>query len=374
MSSENTQQYHTLGVSNLFKRFGRKEVVRGVNFSMHNGEVAGLLGPNGAGKTTILEAIYYLILGRSFRSHLTRRIISHDAKEFVLHGTIQNNLHQISIGTTRSLLHGKQLKVSGKTEVSNLDIIKLLPIQLLNHDSYLLLNGGAVIRRQFIDWGLFHVEQSFLALWKRVETLLKQRNAAIKERARPDYIRIWDEELAISGVELHKLRSEYVKMLIPIVNDILQDLSADFAINISYYPGWDFNKTLMAALAESLKQDLNLGYTTIGPQRADLHIKIGDTPARDHLSRGQQKVAIYALQIAQGVLLHNYSHKSCIYLVDDLLAELDWQKSSLLVELLLKQDFIQTFFTGLELASLNKLFDKAIGSKKIFDVKNDIIF
>ena len=330
-------------------------------------------GPNGAGKTTILEAIYYLVLGRSFRSHLIRRIISHGAKEFVLHGIIQNNLHQISIGTTRSLLYGKQLKISGKTEDSNLDIIKLLPIQLLNYDSYLLLNGGSIIRRQLIDWGLFHVKPSFLVLWKRVASLLKQRNAAIKERARPDYIRIWDKELTISGTELHKLRSEYVATLIPIVNDILQKLLADFTINISYYPGWDFDKTLMAALTESLKCDLNLGYTTIGPQRADLFIKIGDGLARDYLSRGQQKVAVYALQIAQGILLHNHSRKSCIYLIDDLLAELDWQKSSILVELLLAKDFIQTFFTGLELASLNELFAKTIGSKKIFSIKHNII-
>ena len=331
-------------------------------------------GSNGAGKTTILEAIYYLILGRSFRSHLIRRIISHGANEFVLHGMIQNDLHRISIGTTRSLLHGKQFKVSGKTEDSNLGIIKLVPIQILHHDNYLLLNGGSIIRRQFIDWGLFHVKQSFLVLWKRVASLLKQRNAAIKERAHPDYIKIWDEELATSSMELHRLRSEYVEMLIPTIHSLLQKLRANFTINISYHPGWDFDKPLTTALSESLKDDLRLGYTTVGPQRADLYIKVGDTPARDHLSRGQQKLAVYVLQIAQGVLLHDHSCNSCIYLIDDLLAELDWQKSSLLTELLLEKDFIQTFFTGLELSSLNKLVASTPGPKKLFGVKDGIIF
>lgn len=304
-------------------------------------------GKNGAGKTSILEAIYFLVLGRSFRSHIMRRIINNDATELSLFGTTHQNNNLVPLGVTRSIKNGKRLKIAGKEVSSNTELTKLIPLQLLNHDCYSILYDGPKLRRQFMDWGLFHVEHSFLSCWQKVERALKQRNVAIRTKSLPDYIKAWDKDIAEHGIKLHQYREKYIESLVPIANAILKELLADFTIDISYVAGWDLNLNLKEALANSLKNDLQFGYTTVGPQRADLQILVGKTPAKDRLSRGQQKVLLYGLKIAQGVLLNQLTGKKCIYLVDDLLAELDSQKYSALTNILFSLKDSQLFITGL---------------------------
>ncbi|EKE00679.1 MAG: hypothetical protein ACD_21C00293G0008 [uncultured bacterium] len=312
-------------------------------------------GRNGSGKTSILEAIYYLALGRSFRSHLLRRITKYGADSFSLFGKIQQKNNYISAGVERSIVTGKHIRVAGEDAHSHIEITKLLPLQLLNQDSYRLLDDGPKVRRQFMDWGLFHVEQTFLTLWRKVERILEQRNAALRTNSKIDHIKTWDAELAQLGFELHNHRKQYVGSFIPIAKRILQKLLPDISINISYFAGWDAEQELALVLANNLKNDLHLGYTMTGPQRADLQITIDKVPAKDALSRGQQKLLLYGLQISQGMLLNELTGKNCIYLVDDLQAELDSQKQSLLAENLLSLPS-QVFVTGLTYEDLERLF------------------
>ncbi|MBU0743876.1 MAG: DNA replication/repair protein RecF [Gammaproteobacteria bacterium] len=330
-------------------------------------------GENGSGKTTILEAIYYLILGRSFRSHILRRIIKYDSNSFSLFGKIRQDNRTIPVGITKSTEASKHIKIAGKEVSSNIEITKLAPLQLLNHNSYFLLYEGPKIRRQFIDWGLFHVEQSFLDLWRKVERILGQRNIALRKKSPADHIRAWDKELARLGLELHNYRNQYINNLLPIAKTILQTLLGNFSINISYLPGWDVSTNLELFLTNNLKTDLQFGYTTAGPHRADLKILINNVPAKDTLSRGQQKLLLYGLQVAQGELLNQLTGKRCIYLVDDLLAELDMQKCCLLAKVLLDLEETQIFVTGLNPGDLETVFGNHSNSKKTLHVNNGTI-
>jgi DNA replication and repair protein RecF len=327
-------------------------------------------GKNGSGKTSLLEAIYYLILGRSFRSHLLRRIIRYGSDGFSLFGKIQQENNEIAVGITKSIDAGKQVKIAGKNVSSNVEITRLQPLQLLTHNSYFLLSEGPKVRRQFIDWGLFHVKQSFLELWRKVERILEQRNIAIRTKSSADHIKVWDKELSLYGLELHNYRKQYVENLLPVVQEVLQQLSCNFSVDISYSAGWNTGVDLLSALTNNLKNDLHLGYTAIGPHRADLQIFIGKVPAKDALSRGQQKLLLYGLQIAQGILLNKLANKKCIYLVDDLLAELDNHKCKLLANVLLGLTKTQIFVTGLTCKDLEKLFTDNAKDSKIFDLEN----
>ncbi len=330
-------------------------------------------GQNGAGKTTILEAIHYLTLGKSFRTHLIRRIIKNGASEFVLFGKIDREDSSLSVGIKKSIECGKEIKVGGNAVDSNIEITKLLPLQLLNHDSYLLLYDRPSTRRQFIDWGLFHVKPSFLELWRKGERILKQRNTAIRDRSRPDYIKMWDEELATIGCELHNLRSWYISNLINIAENILNQLLPGFKIAINYYPGWNLDFELLEILSRSFSSDLALGYTNFGAHRADLKITANNVPAKDALSRGQQKLLIYGLQIAQGILINQLNKKPSIYLVDDLLAELDLLKSTLLIDMLLTIKSAQLMVTGLDLDGLKKTYTNKLEHHKLFYIENGTI-
>lgn len=329
-------------------------------------------GENGSGKTSILEAIYYLVLGRSFRSHLLRRIVKYDSNDFSIFGKIKQDHNLTPIGITRSIETGKRIRIAGKDVDSNIELTKLLPLQLLNHNSYFFLYEGPKARRQFMDWGLFHVEQSFLTLWRKVERILEQRNIALRTKASTDQIRAWDKDLVQFGHELHACRKQYVEELIPIVHAVLKNLSLEFSVDISYFPGWNQKIDLDSMLISNLKNDLQFGYTTAGPQRADIQLLVKGIPAKDALSRGQQKILLYGLQIAQGILLNKLTKKSCIYLVDDLAAELDLQKYTVLSNVLLSLPGAQLFVTGLEQQKLEAVFS-ANADKKIFQIDNGVI-
>lgn len=327
-------------------------------------------GNNGSGKTSILEAVYYLVLGRSFRSHLLRRITKYQTNGFGLFGRINQQNNIIPVGIERSLINSKRIRISGEDVSSIIEITKLLPLQLLNQNSYSLLDDGPKVRRQFIDWGLFHVEQNFLSLWRRVERVIDQRNAAIRSGYSKDHIRAWDGELLELGVKIHQLREQYIASLLPIIVVILQQLLQDISIDIKYFAGWNTETSLAEILANNITSDLSIGYTTAGPHRADLRITINKVPVKDALSRGQQKLLAYGMQIAQGVLLRNLTNKNCIYLVDDLPAELDEQKRNLIANILLGLKS-QIFVTGLSQQNLSDFIDTR--NYSMFHVEHGVV-
>jgi DNA replication and repair protein RecF len=324
-------------------------------------------GDNGSGKTSLLEALFYLGTGRSFRSPLVQRIIMHNRDHFLLFGLTQDaNKIRVPIGIKRFHNGIGEIRIAGQTVDTRAQLAELLPLQLINSYGYRLLEAGPRYRRQFMDWGMFHVEHSFLSSWRQVQRILKQRNAALRQNQHKQ-IRVWDDELVSASNILHKLREQYVQTLIPILAQLLTQLLEQEVI-LEYYPGWNLDKPLSALLTDRLAHDLQLGYTSIGPQKADLHFKVNKIPAQDILSRGQQKLLICALQLAQGLLLQQQTHKNCIYLIDDLPSELDKSKQQRVVAIL-RDMHAQAFITGINQEGLQHLFPKP-SKIKMFHVEH----
>lgn len=285
------------------------------------------IGSNGSGKTSLLEAVYLLGRGRSFRTSLIRRIVQHDTDQLSVFGRIQTiSDSQIPLGLMKDKQGQTRMKVGGENIDSAAKLAELLPLQLINPDSYRLLDAGSKVRRQFMDWGVFHVEHSFFPLWQRIQRTLKQRNAALKSHWSREQIRVWDQELIQESVEIHLLRQKYIEKLTPLVKDITDYLLAGFDLELRYHRGWNQEYDLATALDESWHRDVEQGYTHVGPHRADLKVYVDHIPAQDVLSRGQQKLLTSALQLAQGKLLRAERDISCLYLIDDLTAELDHEK------------------------------------------------
>lgn len=318
-------------------------------------------GSNGSGKTSILEAIYYLGLGRSFRSHLLKRIINYDANKFSIFGKVSDDNSIISIGIERSTIENENLiKISGDVVRSAAELAKILPLQLLNQNVYHFFEHGPKLRRQFIDWGVFHVEHTFITLWKRIEKILVHRNTLLRSKESSNQIQAWDIELSDLSNKIDKLRKEYLSKLFAILKTHLSNFLPGYNnIEITYYPGWDVSLNLYEILRKSIARDLQLGYTFYGPHRADLTFTVSGTPAQDMLSRGQQKMLLYALKLAQGELLHNITKKNCLYLIDDLTSELDQNHRHILANALLNLDS-QIFITGLDKIELESNFQNAV--------------
>ena len=262
-------------------------------------------GNNGAGKTSLLEALYYLGMGRSFRSSLASRIIMHSQDKFTIFGLAQNDDDSVKIpvGIERARTGVGQIRIAGQNIANRAELVQLLPLQLIDPHGYSLVESGPRFRRLFLDWGMFHVEPGFLSTWRRTHRILKQRNALLRENPRnlKQQIQSWDEELVIASCELHQQRQRYIDVFVPLMVDVLERF-LDQEVVLEYYPGWNIEKELKQLLEDRLIQDVAHGYTGIGPQKTDLRIRVNKLPAQDVLSRGQQKLLLCAMQLARRVI------------------------------------------------------------------------
>lgn len=330
-----------------------------------------LYGNNGSGKTSFLEAIHYLGLARSFRTHLNSRIINNECDNFSLFGLVEQNGLQVPIGIQREKQkNAGEIRIFGKIAESSVELAEILPLQFMNAEAHRLLLGGPKYRRQFLDWGVFHAEPTFMSAWGRAYRALKQRNAGLRSHILLEELKLWEGELILAAQELDLLRAKYIAEFAPIFQEILCKLLDLVPIVLNYYRGWPIDEELGSALARSWHRDKETGFSQFGPQRADIILRSEGVPIQDRLSQGQQKVAVYALRLAQGILLARQTGKRCIYLIDDLPAELDAYKQKRVAEILMSLD-TQVFITGINRVELEPLFPAE--HCKLFHVEQGII-
>ncbi len=308
-----------------------------------------LHGANGSGKTSVLEAIHLLGMARSFRSPRLQPVIQTEHSALTVFGEIQlaeGGCSSLGLGRERN---GElQIRIDGQNARSAAQLAEALPLQLINPDSFRLLEGAPKVRRQFLDWGVFHVEPRFLGSWQRLQKALRQRNSWLRH-GRLDAIAqaAWDRELCLASREIDTYRRAYLHSLKPVFENTLAQLLDLPGLSLSYYRGWDKDRELEEVLESSLQRDMSLGHTQAGPQRADLRLRLEGHNAADILSRGQQKLVVCALRIAQGHLLNQAKQGRCLYLVDDLPSELDERHRMALCRLL-EELQCQVFITCVE--------------------------
>ena len=309
-------------------------------------------GENGSGKTSILEAAHLLSSGRSFRTSKTATLINHNAAELSIYA---EDSAARRIGLAKPRRQSPQLKLDMESQQNWDAVARLLPVQVLDASSFLLLEGGPKSRRRFLDWGVFHVEHSFLNYWRVTRKCIANRNQLLKaQRLDEKQLKAWDMELCQAAAAVDLARKRYFRNFLPAFNEIYKSLAEENAIeelSLEYNRGWDSEIELVEVLQSARPQDLKYGATQNGPHRADIVVKVGQSLAIDVLSRGQQKVLVSALKIAQGSLYAEAIQDRCIYLVDDLPAELDQENRAKILENLLALDS-QLFVTCVELNSV----------------------
>jgi len=283
-------------------------------------------GVNGSGKTSILEAIHCLSVARSFRSHKLTPLINYQSSACTVFGEVTDVAGGgfNPVGVRRSRTEGAEIKLAGKSLGSAGPLAENLPIQVINSAAFDLLDGSPAIRRKFMDWGVFHVEHRFHSVWKDTYRCLKQRNTLLRHgRISGPEIEGWSTELSRLGDQLDLFRTTYFERFIPVFQACLARLLELEGLQIHYYRGWDKDRSLSDLLSVNLPREGDSGHTLVGPHRADLRLRYQGALAADVLSRGQQKLVVCALRVAQGRLLSELSNKKCVFLVDDLPSELD---------------------------------------------------
>ena len=281
----------------------------------------GIVGSNASGKTTLLESIFFLSHGRSFRGGTREKLLRRGSERFRIVGDIARPAGMVTGGVEYS---GDQLKVrlagQGISGVS--EIAEILPTQVIDPGVHRLVEEGSARRRRLLDWGVFHVKHQFLAVWRRYQRALHQRNAALRSTTEGSVIGAWDAELAVSGSALDQERKAYVERLQPHFSGIAGRLLR-LEVALSYRRGWPVELDLAAALREAMPRDMRLKTTTVGAHRADIVFRMDGELARDRVSRGQQKMLASSLILAQMALRATETADPVCLLLDDPAAELD---------------------------------------------------
>lgn len=316
-----------------------------------------LVGANGSGKTSVLEAIYTLGHGRAFRSLQAGRVIRHDQPAFVLHGRIEGSERELAVGLTKNRAGESKVRIDGSDGHKVAELAQLLPMQLITPEGFTLLNGGPKYRRAYIDWGCFHAAPGFFNAWSNLRRLLKQRNAALRQVTRYSQIRPWDQELVPLAEQISAWRAEYSDAICSEITATCAQFLPEFELAFSFQRGWDKESDYGELLERNFERDRALTYTASGPHKADFRIRAEGTPVEDLLSRGQLKLLMCALRLAQGEYLTRTSGRRCLYLIDDFASELDDVRRRLLAERLK--------------ATQAQVFVSAIGVEHVIDMSDE---
>lgn len=313
-----------------------------------------LVGNNGSGKTSLLEALFYLAHGRSFKSSVTNRIISYEKPSFTLHGKIQESQHNWSIGLQKPRQGNSTMKINGEEAKKIADLAHLLPMQVITPEGLTLLNGGPSYKRAFLDWGLFHHQTTFYAIWAKLHRVLKQRNAALAQVRSYQQLENWDKELVKLAYQVSHWRQGYADELQVAIEESCRLFLPELEITMNFHQGWDSSIDYAELLKQNFERDQRLGYTFAGPQKADFRFRANGLPVEDVLSRGQLKLLMCALRLAQGEHLMAQKQRHCIFLIDDFASELDQNKRALLAERLQKSQS-QVFVTAIDDSQLKQM-------------------
>lgn len=287
-----------------------------------------LTGDNGAGKSSVIEALHLMAYGRSFRGRVREGLVRAGAEALEVFvqwqepGVLEPRVRRAGLRHSGGDWSGR---LDGESTTQLGELCAALAVVTFEPGSHGLIHGSSEVRRRFVDWGLFHVEQAFLLPWRRYARALKQRNSLLKQRVRDRQLDAWDAELAQTGEILTEQRGRYIEQLAPRLSAVAAELAPALGgVGIGYLPGWRRDEMPLAdALLLARDRDLQAGHTSVGPHRADWRLEFGSIPGREALSRGQAKLAALAALLAQADLHGDVTGQAPVFCLDDLASELD---------------------------------------------------
>lgn len=313
-------------------------------------------GLNGAGKTSALDAVHILGTGKSFTTSQLSKAIRYEQLGLQVVGRTKYGGAESVIGIRRLRAGGGETRLSGAPVKALSELARELPLVLLNADSLNALREGPEARRRLIDQMVFHVEHSFISLWQRYHQALKQRNILLRKTRGGDD-GAWTSEMAVVGEKVHEARDRVIALLSGELSEVLASMGVDFpGMSLVLRSGWTAGESLTGALNASAQSDRQRGFTQVGPHRADLQCLLGSRPANEVLSRGQMKVLMSAIRVAQGRVLAEVAGRAPVFLLDDVGSELDGDNAKAVFTALAEKK-AQVLATAVSLGDLSRWAD-----------------
>ena len=307
-----------------------------------------LIGENGQGKSNFLELIYLLCFGGSFRTRQDELLITQGKEDMMVEGTfLDKNSQQNTISLKLEKEH-KEIRQNGKVVADRKDLIENIPCIVFKHEDIYFVNGSPERRRLFFNQVMGIYDIPFLEKLREYSKILRMRNAVLKEK-KLDFLPVLDQQLAVAGLSIMERRASVTEEFSPLFSDVFKEVSgSDMTIKLRYQPSWGdalSADAVTALLAEKQERDLETGMTNWGPHRDRFCFYMSNKDFSKIASTGQSRLITLAMRNAQAVFYTAKTGRHPIFLIDDVLLELDRGKRERFIATL--PDYDQAFFTYL---------------------------
>lgn len=336
-----------------------------------NQDINILIGSNGQGKTNLIESIYLLSVGKSFKTHINKQMIMFNSEFAKVKGEIISNNKKRYL----EIILGSDFK---RAKIDDQDIYKiseyvgLLNVVVFTPDDLYLIKGSPSNRRRFIDLEISKISPIYVFNLSKYNGLLRERNKYLKilnqkNKDCDEYLEVLDEQLAKLQVELIKKRLDFIRKLDEKVNLIYKMIakkdSEKIKLQYSCFIKKDLTyENILNLYIKNHQRDISHMQSHIGIHKDDLKIYMNENPADFFASQGQQRTIVLSLKIALIDLIKEEIGEYPVLLLDDVLSELDQTRKNMLLDVLNQK--IQTFITTTSIDGINHQFvEKA---KKIY--------
>ncbi|MGN0537607.1 MAG: DNA replication/repair protein RecF [Acutalibacteraceae bacterium] len=355
--------------------------------NLHNEKIAFsnginvLCGDNAQGKTNLIEGLWLFTGGKSFRGAKDGELVAFEQPFAKLtaafHAQQREQLMQITIQNSR-----RRIVLNDVPKRSASQVVGCFCAVVFAPNHLMLVKSGPEERRRFIDAAICQIQPQYARILSQYQHILSQRNTLLKDipnhRELEDTLEIWNERLSASGTQIIRYRRAYIKKLAERASLFYDGISGTKEQMTTEYQtaccdkevntAADIQAEFLQKLNEVKRNDILAGFTTNGPHRDDINIKINGHDAKSFGSQGQQRSAVLALKLAEADLLGESKGEQPIILLDDVLSELDTARQDYLLNRLENR---QVFITCCESDVLIKLKNR---NSKVLKISGGHIF
>lgn len=309
-----------------------------------------IVGKNAMGKTNILEAVFFMVLGKSFRTSREKEVVRLGEENGYIKGEFQNKYRDIDIEMFFNTSRKKAVKVDGIGLRKIGELLSSVNAVFFSPDELKLIKNSPDERRRFMNIILSQTSKSYYYLVARYEKVLANRNKLLKTShdmtALSETIDIWNRALVDLAEKIYKERAKLIEELSPFAKkaqDYLSGGREEIEIEyISSFKGEDYAAKMLKGLEKSLEKDFKLGYTTLGVHRDEIDIYLNGKEVKSFGSQGQQRTVALSLKLAELEVMKNRVGEEPVLLLDDVFSELDKERRKKLLKFTSKAQTIIT--------------------------------
>lgn len=336
-----------------------------------------IIGENAQGKTNLVEAMYLLGFGKSFRTTQDKDLILMSENYTHVSALIKKEQTTDRIDFRYNTKQKKEIKVNEVPLAKLSELIGHVNLVIFSPEDLQLIKGTPALRRKYMDKSISQIYPYYYRLLIDYNKILKQRNNLLKQSGVKKMISIWDEQLADYGSKIMKYRLDFLKMLQEICYEIHFKISQEKEqLNIEYMSNYlpknlgdsyEYDKIysgMLLNLKNRLDLDIKRGYTSVGPHRDDLLFYINEKESKKFGSQGQVRTTALSLKLSEIIIINKVLKESPILILDDVLSELDQTRQNELIHYI---SDIQTFITTTE---INSILEENLKDANIIRVEN----